>query len=454
MAKFFSISWLFLALFGTSVLLPTNNDEITLEAQILGCGNTLHLYQFDGFGFSLVASSQNADQSFTFSIPESSPQFYYIGPSERNAVPIILGQEKKVSVKGNCGQLRQLEFVDSPINNGYAELKQKMEDFNRRNSILMRSIQNTRGDEAKKEELLQQLKGLDDERLSFLEQLKAENPLFGSIVSLNTYLSFPHNGQEYDNELGYYAETFFQFADFKDDIYARIPWTYESFKGYTTTLSQVGLPDEAHKFYLEKALNRIPAGSTTQKMAYAGVLSALKQKTHTNYVYFADQFIEAFKESDPANSTRLKKELEAARSLMVGGTAPDFSQETPEGDALSLSALRGKVVLIDFWASWCGPCRQENPNVVRVYQKYKDKGFEILSVSLDNKKDRWLQAIEKDGLDWLHVSDLKGWQNEVAQMYDVHSIPQTILLDPEGKILARNLRGPSLEQKLAELFEQ
>jgi thiol-disulfide isomerase/thioredoxin len=171
-------------------------------------------------------------------------------------------------------------------------------------------------------------------------------------------------------------------------------------------------------------------------------------------VYFADQFIERFEETDPAVTARLQQELKEARSLMVGGTAPDFSQETPEGEMLTLSELRGKVVLLDFWASWCGPCRKENPNVVRVYEKYKDQGFEILSVSLDNKKDRWLQAIEKDKMDWHHVSDLKGWQNEVAQTYDVHSIPQTILLDPDGKILARNLRGRSLEAKLAELFGQ
>ncbi|PHN01335.1 hypothetical protein CRP01_37745 [Flavilitoribacter nigricans DSM 23189 = NBRC 102662] len=329
-----------------------------------------------------------------------------------------------------------------------------MEAFNRQNSILIRSIQTTRVDQEKTDDLMTQLKSLDDERLGFLKQLEEENPLFGSIASLNTYLSFPHNGEAYDNELGYYAEEFFRFADFEKDIYSRIPWTYESFKGYATTLSSVGMEDDAHQLYIEKALNRIPEASATQKMAYAGVLAALKQKTHGNYVYFSDKFIETFQESDPEVTAQMKKELEDARSLMVGGTAPDFTQETPEGEMLTLSDLRGKVVLIDFWASWCGPCRKENPNVVRVYNQYKDKGFEILSVSLDNKKDRWLQAIEKDQLEWHHVSDLKGWSNEVAQTYDVHSIPQTILLDPEGKILARNLRGRSLEAKLAELFGQ
>ncbi|MCB0629205.1 MAG: TlpA family protein disulfide reductase [Lewinella sp.] len=329
-----------------------------------------------------------------------------------------------------------------------------MEDFNRQNSQLLRNLQRIQSDDSQKEDLLNSLKALDDERIAFLEKQKEDNPLFGSIVSLNTYLSYPHNGQEYDSELGYFADNFFRFADFSDEIYGKSPWTYESFKGYATTLSSVGLPDELHQHYMEKALDKIPAASRAQKLAYAGLLAALKQKNHANYIYFADRFIEGFRATEPELTTRLKKELEDSRNLMIGGVAPDFTQQNPEGIDLSLSDLRGKVILLDFWASWCGPCRRENPNVVRVYEKYKDKGFDILSVSLDKTKDRWLQAIEQDNMVWHHVSDLKGWQNEVAQTYGVSSIPHTILLDADGKILARNLRGAQLEQKLAELFGQ
>lgn len=453
MYNFFSFSALAVFFVSAFYIGKSAEKEITLEAQILGCGNVMHLYQFEGFGFSLVQSAQNAQQQFTFQVPAGDHGFYYIGPSERNAVPLILGQEEKVTIQGNCGQLRNLEYVNSPINDAYRELKSKMDEFNRENTQLQRGLQRER-EEAKKEEMLAALKKLDEERIAFLQQQQKENPLFGSIVSLNTYLSYPHNGQEYDSELGYFADNFFQFADFSDEIYSKSPWTYESFKGYATTLSSVGLPDDLHKHYLEKALESIPAASRTQKLAYAGMLAALKQKNHANYVHFADQFIESFREADPELAGRLKKELADARSLMVGGVAPDFTQEQPDGENLSLSDLRGKVILLDFWASWCGPCRRENPNVVRVYQKYKEKGFDILSVSLDKTRDRWLKAIEQDQMTWHHVSDLKGWQNEVAQSYGVHSIPQTILLDAEGKILARNLRGAELERKLAELFGQ
>ncbi|HMN04399.1 MAG TPA: TlpA disulfide reductase family protein [Flavobacteriales bacterium] len=139
--------------------------------------------------------------------------------------------------------------------------------------------------------------------------------------------------------------------------------------------------------------------------------------------------------------------------IPVGGPAPDFTQDTPEGKPLSLSSLRGNVVLIDFWASWCRPCRMENPNVVKVYEKYHKKGFEILGVSLDKDKGAWTAAIKQDGLPWKHVSDLQFWNNAVAQQYGVSAIPYTVLLDREGKVIAKNLRGPSLEAKLAELFQ-
>ncbi|MFV0344954.1 MAG: redoxin family protein [Bacteroidales bacterium] len=149
---------------------------------------------------------------------------------------------------------------------------------------------------------------------------------------------------------------------------------------------------------------------------------------------------------------KLNEKLEKLAKVQVGAVAPDFTLNTPDGEPIKLSSLRGKYILLDFWASWCGPCRAENPNVVKAYNKYKGKKFDILGVSLDNDKEKWLKAIEDDKLTWHHVSDLKGWENEASQMYSVRGIPTNFLLDSEGKIVATNLRGEDLEKKLAELL--
>ena len=149
---------------------------------------------------------------------------------------------------------------------------------------------------------------------------------------------------------------------------------------------------------------------------------------------------------------KLKEMVQEQKKTSVGVEAPDFTMNDPEDKPVKLSSLRGKVVMIDFWASWCAPCRQENPNVVKLYNQYHAKGFEIIGVSLDKDKTNWIQAIKDDQLSWIHVSDLQYWQNAVARLYGVNAIPQTYLLDKDGKIIAKGLRSEQLAAKLNELF--
>lgn len=153
---------------------------------------------------------------------------------------------------------------------------------------------------------------------------------------------------------------------------------------------------------------------------------------------------------DSARNTSLGKELSYYLNQWqtgeVGMVAPDFTLKTPDGKSVSLHAVKAKVKIIDFWASWCGPCRAENPNVRRLYEKYHDKGLEIIGVSLDSKKEPWVKAIQKDGLEWIHVSDLKGWENAAAKMYGVKGIPHLLVLDSENRIVGEKLYGEELEK--------
>lgn len=152
-------------------------------------------------------------------------------------------------------------------------------------------------------------------------------------------------------------------------------------------------------------------------------------------------------------TTNITDRLTVLKNSQGGSPAPEFSMNDADGNPIALSSFKGKYVLIDFWASWCGPCRAENPNVVAAYKKFNKKGFDIFGVSLDDNKEKWLEAIKKDGLTWKHVSDLQGWGNAAAKIYGVNSIPHSVLLDKEGVIIAKNLRGEELLKKLEEVVK-
>lgn len=221
-------------------------------------------------------------------------------------------------------------------------------------------------------------------------------------------------------------------------------------EGYNT---QMKLQSQYYQLMAERntAVRNLALGKSKSLIPYFVISFGMLQEVD------ADLMKHAVESSKSYNANcKYTRDMEAyyneEKKLAMGAVAPDFTLATPKGDSLSLSSLRGQVVLIDFWASWCGPCRRENPFNTAMYKKFKPKGFEIIGVSLDDNAGKWKSAIATDSLTWYHVSDLRGWGSTVAKKYKVSSIPATYLLDKNGKIIAKGLRGKELEAKLEEVF--
>lgn len=454
---FLLLSFPFFFLNTVSANHPFPKGEIVLTCNVNACNkvDSLYLFEFNGVLFKKIKAAPTADwQTYQFKMPASAPRFYYVGLDANNAKPVILGTEEKLTLNGSCAQFQGAQLPDSDLNVSYEAVKNVLNEHKNQFGQMLRQLQTA--DAQQNIDLVNsiiiKLGELDKRRINFLDSLKKTSPYLAKVAALNTYLSYQNHGSGDMNEIEYFATSYFQFTDWKDPDLHYMPWVFEGLKGYAQTITGVGLPEANQKNYLDKVLSQIPENSRTYMLALGGVISALQAAKSPLLSNYAKRYVDKYRKTEPEASAQLDQMLKMSASFITGNEAPDFSMDNPEGKSVKLSDFRGKVLLIDFWASWCGPCRRENPHVVELYHKYHPKGFDILGVSLDKAREPWLKAIETDGLIWNHVSDLKGWANSAAQLYGVSSIPHTVLLDKEGKIIARNLRGPALDAKLAEIF--
>ncbi|MCO6485859.1 MAG: TlpA family protein disulfide reductase [Saprospiraceae bacterium] len=430
---------------------PSDSIEVVAEVSCPGV-ETVFLYRFGGLHFDKAYQTGVKDGKAVFRLPEQDWRFYYLGAGDQDVLPVIVGQEKQVLIRVNCERWATSEIVDSPIHREYQSIKSQINGLKNQGAQLTKQHYAQLSGGQTPEAFVDAMGRVDQRKLAFLQETAARHPFFGQIVAFNTYLSYFVQPHEYANEVDYFAGEYFRFVQWDRPGLEDHPWVFESFKAYADALADTRMTPDQLVGYIDRGLGLVPAGSRTYLLALSGVIGGLEKANPEAFVPFARRYIDQYGKTQPKEAQALQEKIGAKGALVAGAEAPEFSQADPEGNPVSLRSLRGKVLLIDFWASWCGPCRRENPKVRQLYDRYKDQGFDILGVSLDSDRQRWLDAIQKDGLVWTQVSDLQGWRNAAGQLYQVSSIPHTVLLDREGRIIARGLRGAALEQKLAELF--
>ena len=435
--------------------------EATVNAEACDI-DTLRLYAWTGvevqeiYKAAPTAMEEGGGYQFVFKADTPMPQgLYYVGVSLSNWKHVMVGNERRLKLKGvSCDKVSDWAFEGSEENAAYESIVAELQSNANSFFTLLQEYQVVKNDPEKVKDVEARMLVIDNKKKGLLDSLqKGGNKVLEHIVALNTYLSYQNNKADANQAEGIYlAESYFQYVDFNDSLYARLPYYFEAVKAYSSNITQVGLPIDDQRKYLNELITKVDKSHPNHKPTLLGVAFGV-MRNPTLFREYGRQYLEAYPNEHPAINNFIDQQITKMRgNIIEGDFAPNISAATPEGEVLALNDLRGKVVLIDFWASWCGPCRKENPNVVKMYEKYKDKGFEILGVSLDKNRDRWLKAIEDDNLTWPHISDLQGWASQPAQTYKVSSIPYTVLVDKEGKIIAKKLRGPSLEAKLEEIF--
>ena len=436
---------------------PEKSAGVTLICRLSSVpanADTLRLYEYIGLAKRVVARAviRQPDSAYVFSLPLSKPHFYGVGFYENSTATVLLGEEPKVTLWANVQYMELARTSDSPANKMVEKLRKDVANFQVM-SIQAREATNLAYNSgANKTVAADYVRQLSLNKTHYLDSLKKANRFFWRIASLYIVPDFKPDDQGMAGESAFIGKNYFANADLTDEAYAELPDVATASERYAKALLEIGTTDAQFKQLVEAQLTKMVPKSRLHRIALGGIISGLKAANSPLLPVYATQYLDMYRNDSYGEIGPLEYELRKASTYSAGFEAPDLAGMTPDSTNYSLHQMRGKIVLVDFWASWCGPCRHENPNVVAAYNKYKDKGFDVLGVSLDRDMPSWRKAIAQDGLPWHHISDLRGWQSQHAQLYSITSIPATVLVDKQGKIIARNLRGEELNAKLKELM--
>lgn len=421
--------------------------------------DTIRLFFLDGISLRQIGKTPVIEDEngkyFAFSFSHIPAGFFFIGGGAPvNTKMVLLGIDSLVFLQGDYASFHQAQILSSRSNDAFTKAMQISQQLQTQTNQVNQQYQRIKGTDQDKSEITQQMNQLDEQKIALLDSLERVHPVLRKAMALRTYLTSPSIQDSFETEVAFFATTYFSQVDLTDSAYQTMPAVNENFQAYAGTLGSLTLPIETVTGYCDSLLSGLPVPGQTHKNAILGLAGGFNGKNDDAFSHYASAYLDLYPGDNPEFAGTLIKEIASKKALLIGAIAPDIKLPTPDGDSLAISDLRGQVVLLDFWASWCRPCRMENPRVKAMYEREKDKGFTILGVSLDRSEPAWIKAIEDDKLPWYHISDLKQWRSQASQMYKVSSIPHTVLLDREGRIVAKGLRGAALEAKVAELLEQ
>lgn len=428
-----------------STLVLAKPITITGKAKNMEQGKVL-LFVYDGSELDYVDSANVKKGIFVFKNKEIPRGLYKLGISANEAADVILGKENLAVEFDKTSFLTTFKVVNSPENDGLSK-------YSKANAAFATSMQ----DIETKAQALYQLKYSDQQKFETeITKLQKKvdsltNKLYGKYneVGQNNTLFIAKYSKALMQKDTTPRQKLFPLTELNDAELCRSNLFAIKTQMYFQRYTKPEVND--YQIAADEVMANLPAKSKAKEQVYKTMLGMFSNANLDYYGTILRTFKEEYKDNKEVQDY-IKRQPK--KDFFEGDEVPDIALADTSGKVLPLSSFRGKVVLVDFWASWCGPCRMENPNVVRVFQKYKDKGFTVFGVSLDQNKEKWIGAIKQDRLTWNHVSDLKGWSSDGAKLYGVKSIPQTYLIDAEGRIIAKNLRGEMLEQKLKEIFKE